>query len=74
MPAVAACDIDLIRVREAIRVAVCRDDPQDDPLALANEGPIQVKVCRSRPGKCARKAGVTQQLLDRLFGQRGLLM
>jgi hypothetical protein len=49
MPRIAARDIDLIRVGEALRVAVCRDDPQHDSLAPANESVIEVDVRPLQP-------------------------
>jgi hypothetical protein len=47
MPSVAPSDIDMVGLGKALRVAVCGEDPQDDPLASANEGTIQVDI-RSR--------------------------
>jgi hypothetical protein len=41
---VAPSDINLMGVGKALRVVVCGEDPQDDSLASANEGTIQIDI------------------------------
>ncbi len=74
MPGIAARDIDLIRMGEALRITVCRDDPQDDALAPVDESAIEMDVRRRSSEENAYKTGVAQQLLDRLLHQSRLSM
>src|ERR1700689_1444064 len=74
MSSIAACHIDPMWLRKALRVPVGRNDPQDDSLALSNEEAIEIKVRRSRPEESACQAGVAQKFLDCLLRQFGLLM
>jgi len=71
---IAAREIELVRMREALGVAVCRNYPQDDAFAAANQGAIEIDVRRGLPGENPNKTGVAQQLLDRLLYQFRLSM
>ena len=55
---IAAREIDLVRMREALGVAVCRNYPQDDAFSAANQGAIEIDVRRGRPGEDPNKTGV----------------
>ncbi len=74
MPSVAARDIDLVRMGKALRVAISGDKPEDDLFAPANRRSIQIDIRSGRSGERAGKTSVSQQLVDGLLGQTGLLV
>src|ERR1700721_4755825 len=74
MSSTAACDIEPMRLREALGVAVGGNDPQDDSLAFSNRESIEIQVRRNRSKEDARQAGIAQQFLDCLLRQFGLLV
>src|SRR5450755_3393740 len=67
-------DIDVVGVAEALRVVVCRDDPQDDALTPTNQRTTEVDIRGGRSYENAHQPGVAQQLLDRLLHESRLLI
>jgi len=74
MSCVAPRHIDLMGMGKALRIAVSGDDPEDDLVAPTNRRTIQIDIRGRRSGEGARKAGVSQQLVDGLLRQSRLLV
>src|ERR1700761_159732 len=55
---IAALQIDLVRMREALRVPISRNYPQDDAFAAANQGAFKIDVRRCGPGENPNKTCV----------------
>jgi len=57
-------NVNLIRMSEAGRIAICRDHMQYDPLPLANARSVEFHIPRGPPEEDSRQFRTTQEFFD----------